>query len=433
MKAFLRTPRRRVTTVAAAVIVLGLCATALVASTASGGRQATITLRVGLFGDFGYHDLYKKYEASHPNIDIKEDVQSYPDHHSNLAKHLAVGSGADDIESIEVGFIANFKSQPSQFVNLNKLGAKSLQKKGQWLDWKWRQSIAGNGAQIGLGTDVGSLAICYRRDLFKRAGLPTSRAAVSKLWPTWQAYVATGKRFQKHAPKGVSFFDAGSNVYNAMIGQINPAYYNAKGKVIVGSNPKVKAAWTLTMQAIKAHESAGLAAFSNDWNTGYKKGTFATVTCPAWMMGYIQGQAPKSKGKWDIADVPGGGGGNWGGSFLTIPKQGSHPKEAYDLAKFLTSPASEAYIFKQTGNLPSQPKLLKSKAVLAFKNPFFSNAPVGKIFGTSAMKLKPQILGAHQGDIQTASSNAIQRVEQHKQSPAKSWKQFLKDVKAVTS
>ncbi|HJW67361.1 MAG TPA: ABC transporter substrate-binding protein [Gaiellaceae bacterium] len=428
MKTFLKTPRRRVTSLAAAVIVLGLCATAVVASTASGGSQATITLRVGLFGDFGYHDLYQKYEKTHPNIDIKEDVQSYPDHHSNLAKHLAVGSGADDIESIEVGFIANFKSQPSNFVNMNKLGVKKL--KNQWLDWKWRQSVAPNGAQIGLGTDVGSLAICYRRDLFKKAGLPTSRTAVSKLWPTWQAYVATGKRFQKHAPKGVSFFDSGSNVYNAMIGQLNPAYYNAKGKVVVGSNPKVKAAYALTMKAIQAHESAGLAAFSNEWNTGYKKATFATVTCPAWMMGYIQGQAPKSKGKWDIAAVPGGGG-NWGGSFLTVPKQSSHPKEAYDLAKYLTSPASETYIFKQTGNLPSQPKLLKSKAVLAFKNPFFSNAPVGKIFGTSAMKLKPQILGPHQGDIQTASTNAIQRVEQKKQSPAKSWKQFLKDVKAV--
>jgi len=428
MKTFLKTPRRRVTSLAAAVIVLGLCATAVVASTASGGSQATITLRVGLFGDFGYHDLYQKYEKTHPNIDIKEDVQSYPDHHSNLAKHLAVGSGADDIESIEVGFIANFKSQPSNFVNMNKLGVKKL--KNQWLDWKWRQSVAPNGAQIGLGTDVGSLAICYRRDLFKKAGLPTSRTAVSKLWPTWQAYVATGKRFQKHAPKGVSFFDSGSNVYNAMIGQLNPAYYNAKGKVVVGSNPKVKAAYALTMKAIQAHESAGLAAFSNEWNTGYKKATFATVTCPAWMMGYIQGQAPKSKGKWDIAAVPGGGG-NWGGSFLTVPKQSSHPKEAYDLAKYLTSPASETYIFKQTGNLPSQPKLLKSKAVLGFKNPFFSNAPVGKIFGTSAMKLKPQILGPHQGDIQTASTNAIQRVEQKKQSPAKSWKQFLKDVKAV--
>src|SRR5213595_3827860 len=125
MKMFPKTPRRRVTTLAAAVLVLGLCATAVVASSASGGSRSTVTLRVGLFGDFGYHALYTKYEASHPNINIKEDVQSYADHHSNLAKHLAVRSGADDIESVEVGFIAQFKSQPNLFVNLNKLGAKS--------------------------------------------------------------------------------------------------------------------------------------------------------------------------------------------------------------------------------------------------------------------------------------------------------------------
>ena len=64
-----------------------------------------------------------------------------------------------------------------------------------------------------------------------------------------------------------------------------------------------------------------------------------------------------------------------------------------------------------------------------FKNPFFSNAPVGKIFATSALKLKPQTLGPHQGDFQNAVSQAIQRVEQGKQSPDKSWGQFLKDVK----
>ena len=428
VKRFMKSPRNRLGTLVVLLGVVGVVATGLVAGTASGSGRDKVTLRVSLFGDFGYHDLYTKYEATHPNIDIKEDIQSYADHHSNLAKNLAVGSGADDVEAIEVGFIGQFKSQPGLFVNLNKYGAKKLKKR--WLPWKWSQSLAG-ASQIGLGTDVGSLAICYRRDLFKKAGLPSSRAAVSKMWPTWSKYVAVGKRFQKHAPKGVTFFDAGSNVFNAMIGQLNPAYYTSKGKVIVGANPKVKNAWALTMQGIKAHESAGLAAFSNDWNTGYKNGKFATVTCPAWMMGYIQGQAPNTAGKWDIAAVPGGGG-NWGGSFLSVPKQSAHQAEAVELIKYLTSPAAEKAIFKQTGNLPSQPALLKSPAVKGFKNPFFNNAPVGKIFATSAMKLKPQILGPHQGDIQTAATNAIQRVEQHKQSPAQSWKQFLKDVKAAT-
>ena len=426
IKSFAKRPGSRLRVLAALLVVGGIVTAGLVAGTASGSRQDKVTLRVSLFGDFGYHDLYKQYEASHPNIDIKEDIQSYSDHHANLAKNLAVGSGADDIEAIEVGFIAQFKAQPNLFVNLNKYGAKKLQKR--WLVWKWKQSLASNGAQIGLGTDVGSLAICYRTDLFRKAGLPTQRDAVSKLWPTWQAFLATAEKFQAKAPKGVSFIDSGSNLYNAIIAQLNPAYYDAAGKVIAATNAKVKAAWDLTMQAIAKGTDAGHAAFSNDWNTGFKKGTFATVTCPAWMMGYIQGQAPATKGKWDIAAIPGGGG-NWGGSFLAVPKQSKNAKDAAELVKFLTSPAAEAYVFKQTGNLPSQPALLKSTAVQGFKNPFFSNAPVGKIFATSALKLKPQILGPHQGDFQNAVSQAIQRVEQGKQSPDKSWGQFLKDVK----
>ena len=412
------------------LLVAGVVTTGFVASTASAKGTQKVTLRIGLFGDFGYHDLYKQFEASHPNVEIKEDVQQYADHHSNVAKFLATGSGAEDIVAIEVGFIAQFKANPRNFYDLRQFGAAKLRKR--WLPWKWQQSLGRGGAQIGLGTDVGSLAICYRRDLFKQAGLPTNRNAVSKLWPTWKDYVKVGQRYQRRAPAGTRFFDSGSNVYNAMIGQLNPAYYNKSGKVIVATNPAVKRAWNLTMDAIRKSESAGFAAFSDAWNTGYKRGSFATVTCPAWMMGYIQGQAPDTAGKWDIAAVPGGGG-NWGGSFLAIPRQTDHAREAYELIRFLTSPTAEAYVFKQTGNLPSQPALLRSRAVQAFRNPFFSNAPVGKIFATSALKLKPQIIGPNQGDIQTAVSNAIQRVEQRKQSPSASWKQFLKDVKNVTS
>ena len=77
--------------------------------------------------------------------------------------------------------------------------------------------------------------------------------------------------------------------------------------------------------------------------------------------------------------------------------------------------------------------LYSNPAIVNFKNPFFNNAPVGKIFTTSAKALKPQITGAHQGDIQTASTNAIERVEQKKQSPAQSWAQFLKDVENVAT
>ena len=115
------------------------------------------------------------------------------------------------------------------------------------------------------------------------------------------------------------------------------------------------------------------------------------------MMGYIQGQAPKTAGKWDIAAVPGGGG-NWGGSFLAVPKQSKNQALAYELVKFLTSPASQALRLQaDRATCRASPALYIDPAIANFKNPFFNNAPVGKIFTTSAKALKPQVTRAAPG------------------------------------
>src|SRR3954454_4066438 len=223
----------------AAATLLAACLTVVgwAASTAAAKSHDDVTLTVSLFGDFGYHDLYKAYEKAHPGVTIKEQIQDYGTHHTQLAQHLATGAGASDVEAVEVGFIAQFANQPDKFADLNQFGAGA--RKSLYLPWKWQQAVAPNGAVVGLGTDVGSLAICYRKDLFQQAGLPSNRVAVSKLWPSWSAYIQTGKKFQAKAPAGVKFFDSGSNVYNAMVGQINPAYYDVKGNVIASTNPKL--------------------------------------------------------------------------------------------------------------------------------------------------------------------------------------------------
>src|SRR5262249_23584705 len=76
-------------------LVLAACSSSNATDTSSGSSPKPITLRVDLFGDFGYHDLYKQFEQQHPNVTIKEDIEQYADHHNNLVKHLAAGSGAD--------------------------------------------------------------------------------------------------------------------------------------------------------------------------------------------------------------------------------------------------------------------------------------------------------------------------------------------------
>ena len=115
--------RRRGGAIAVALVVAATAVVGYAASTAAGKSNEDVTLTVSLFGDFGYHDLYKQYEAAHPGVTIKESVQDYAVHHSNLAKHIATKAGAADVEAIEVGFIAQFKAQPQNFVNLRQYGA----------------------------------------------------------------------------------------------------------------------------------------------------------------------------------------------------------------------------------------------------------------------------------------------------------------------
>ena len=189
-----------------------------------------------------------------------------------------------------------------------------------------------------------------------------------------------------------------------------------------------KVAWDTATDTVAAKISANLASFTPEWNAAFKNGDFATLACPAWMMGYIQGQAPDSAGNWDVAAIPGGGGGNWGGSFLTVPKQGAHTQEAYDFIEWVIQPEQQIEIFKNVGNLPSQPALYEDPAILDFKNPFFSDAPVGQIFSAAAANLTPQYLGIKNGPVRVAVENVLRKVEAGKATAEEGWDEAVSEA-----
>lgn len=411
-----------------------LAAALLVSVAACGGNDAggesngKIKLTVATFGDFGYKDLYKKYMAANPNIEIVERVTKTEDHHKGLVTHLTTNTGAADIESIEEGWIGQFLNQPAKFNNLLDLGAGDI--KTQWPDWKWKRGTAADGTVVGLGTDVGGMAMCYRSDLFEQAGLPTDRAEVSALWPTWEKYFEAGTRFMAAKLPNTFFIESNQVIYRSILGQEPVGIYDGD-KVVVETNPGVKKAWDMTIQASTTLGlSAKLETWSQDWNAGFAKGTFATIGCPSWMTTFIQEQAKDHAGKWDIADIPGGSG-NWGGSYLTVPKQSKHPKEAYELAKWLTAPDQQAEVFRTKGNFPSTVTLYDQPVIKDFKNPFFKDAPMGAIFAKSVANVVPQNMGPKAGDINTAIINGLTRVEQGKQTPDEAWAQVIKDVNAL--
>lgn len=395
----------------------------------SGGGGKT-TVSVGVFGVFGYKQagLYDEYERLHPDIRIKENAtERNEDYYPALLNHLSAGSGLNDIQAAEVDNINELATvQGERFTDLAKAPGV---KESDFLDWKWDQAKAEDGKVIGLGTDIGPMSVCYRKDLFEKAGLPTEREEVGKLWAgDWAKYIEAGERYTKKAPKGTSFMDGAAGVYNASVSGYKHKNYTASGKLDYKKSKGVRESWDLAMRAVEGKMTAKLKQFDTQWDQAYSNGAFATVVCPPWMLGYIKEKAgSKGADKWDVAAAPKPA--NWGGSFLTVPEKAPNKEEAVKLAAWLTAPEQQAKLFEKQASFPSSATALETATVKDAKHPYFDNAPIGRIYADAARDIPKVVLGPKDLVIkQTITDIGILQVEQQGKSPEQGWDAAVKKI-----
>lgn len=429
-------PRRRTRALIGALAVAALAIAGCGSNKNSGGggggtaASGPVTLNVKLFGSFGYKEagLFTAYQTAHPNVKINyTSVEQEQNYYPQLLQNLNAAKGSIDVAGIEVGRIADVvQNQAAKFVDLNSLGAASEQ--SNFYSWKWKAATTAGGQVVGLGTDIGPQAIAYRTDLFAQAGLPTDPQTLASKWKTWDDYLAMGQQYKAKMGSKSAFIDTSSGFYNNVLGGSEKQYYDESGTPIYETSPSVKAAWDLAVKAIQQGLTGKVKQFDDAWNKGFSSGAFATVGAPSWMLGYIKGQAgDKGSGKWNVAPAPTPS--NWGGSYLGIPKNSQHQKDAYDLIKYLTSAPQEVTLFQKQGSFPSNSTAANDPAVQNAKDPYFNNAPIGQIFSSVAAKLPVAILGPKDGVIKDNFSNGLLAIETQGKSPDAAWADTIKSIK----
>jgi cellobiose transport system substrate-binding protein len=405
------------------------------------GTSAATTLTIGLFGTFGFKEngLYAAYQKLCPNITIKEDdVEQSADYWTKLKTRLASGSGLDDIQGIEIGFVADVvQNHAKQFVNFNTLpNAAAL--KSSFYSWKWSQATTTDGSDtVGLGTDSGPEAICYRPDLLAKAGLPSDPATLASKWSTWDDFIAYGQQYEASPTKqsGSSFLDSAASLFSTAVYQGKEAYDNASGQPDVKNSDGVQTAWKYATEAAQDKITAGLQQFSDPWNKAFSSGAFAALACPTWMMGYIQSQDTAGTGHWDIAPVLPGGPTNWGGSWLGVPSSGKHLPAAEALVEWLTAKSQEVTMWTapaQGGHWPSNSDAAADPAVKGATSAYFSNAPVGTIFGDIASKMTIPPIGLYDTQIQNLFTTQLTNVETKGTDPTSAFNAALGQISQVT-
>ncbi|SDJ76750.1 cellobiose transport system substrate-binding protein [Nonomuraea maritima] len=426
------------TALAAATLAVASC------GSGSGSSEPTssgpVTIRVQTFGggsNFGYKNAITKWNAEHKDIQIKEEHltdQFEQQYWPQMIQWLTSGTGAGDVVGIDEGGMGLAKAHPEWWADLKEHGLES--RKADFPAWKWENGVTADGKLFGLGTDIGGMSLCYRKDLFEKAGLPTDRDEVGALWPTWDDFLKVGQQFQAKV-KDSKWADGTNTLYQVVLYQEaakngNVTYFDQQNNLIVDKNAAVRTAFDFAQKLTEQGLTAKLRNFTDEWAAGIQKGSFATLGCPSWMLGAVSDNAGEDgKGKWDVASVPGGGG-NWGGSWLAVPKQSKHPKEAAMVADYLTQAQTEASIFTDFGNMPSNVKAQQDPAVQSAKNEFFNDAPIGEIFAKSAASLQPVFLGVKHAQVKSAIESVVQGMDDGSVAYDKAWQQLVDDaVKAA--
>lgn len=383
-------------------------------------------LTIWLWPGSGYEDPIRRYDEMVADVKIEIVRFDFQDLHDNLQTAFAAGYGAPDLVLIEMSYMERFKRFPGYFYNLRELSPPPDEDK--FLEWKWRQAASADGTFVfGLPTDIGPMVMAFRVSLYGLAGLPLDREELADLLSDWDAFFERSVELRNKT--GKPMIDNIATLYRVILGQAEAQYFDeATGAFIGDRNPAVRKAWDYAVFAKEAGLSAGLSQPTSEWARGMEQGHFATLLAPSWMLSYVTENSPGAVRQWNITQLPGGSG-NWGGSFLTIPKESAHPAEAYRLIRWLTDEPQQLELFKTSNIFPALPALYDNPVIRDKRDGFFMGAPVGELLSEAAKTVRPVYEGPYQYIVHDIMDAALMNVENGLLSGDRAWEDAMTQIR----
>ncbi|MGB5953713.1 MAG: extracellular solute-binding protein, partial [Ornithinimicrobium sp.] len=221
-----------------------------------------ITLTLGYFGTSRFSELVGEYEELHPDITV--DLVRTDESGSSgqaLREKLLSGSGAADIELLGTAWMTEMLQYPDRFADLS-----TAEVEGRWTQGTTAAATTPDGQLLGYATDFGPMAVCYRVDLFREAGLPVAPTAVANmLGNSWEDYFDEGRSFVANSK--AAWYDSAGGVAEGMIEQRETAYEDTDGTVTVAPDEGLRELYDQLLTAsVTDGLSAGLPRSGAEWS-----------------------------------------------------------------------------------------------------------------------------------------------------------------------
>ncbi len=123
---------------------------------------------------------------------------------------------------------------------------------------------------------------------------------------TWDDYLALGEKYKAAAPGGHGLDRLGGRALQRDHLHRAEDLLRRVGRAgLRRATRPCRQAFDTAAEAGQAGLTAKLEQFVDPgWNQGFGSGSFATIACPSWMIGYIKGKAGDAgAGKWNVTDA----------------------------------------------------------------------------------------------------------------------------------
>lgn len=338
------------------VLVIALFTGALFASGSQDVSKQEITLTMGVFGDleFAYNEVKEsdEFKQKFPKLNIEFQSADVAVHHDRLISQIAAGVGANDIEAMEIQYIAHFV-QEGGFTDLSTDAFKGRQAGRNLVKFGMSNATTTDGTLIALPVDIAPAVFFYRKSVSDDLGVKLTDIA------SWDDYIEKGKQLTVDKDgDGIIDQYALTNPNDVSMIPLN----GGMGGWFQNNEPfepaqRFKNVLELCKKIREAGIDTNFPTWESEWINSFNKGTVVTTFSGPWLGDHFEiWMCPDLAGDWRIDYPPGKVCASYGGSYIGIPEQTEDEKKpmAWEVTKFFcTSPDAQLIIFKTIDAFPA--------------------------------------------------------------------------------
>lgn len=263
---------------------------------ADGDKDGKTTLKM-IFWDTnqesGLVDMAEGYMKKNP--DIKVTVETIPwDNYWTKLQAAATGGDMPDIVVMHPDQVETY-AQGGMLVDLSDIIKETGDKFPEYVN----EDFLIDGKYYGVPKDIGTMALCYNKDLFDAAGL----SYPDETW-TWDTLMENAEKLTDPSKDiyGMAAVNDGQNFYWNLIWQNGGEIFSKDGKTCTFDSPEVVEAMKYGVSFVEKGYSPNASDFANlKQDEQFESGKLAMIFAGSWMLTeYLNADGLN----FDVAELP---------------------------------------------------------------------------------------------------------------------------------